>query len=138
MPSVPPQLQEVPAIVIDNKRMHQGKAAFEWLKNNVQMYLSAGPELNAKGGYKIGPSCGDLGFSFLGSSSPQEYNSGWSPLDAKNGSEIDKNKFDPSTGKPKPPGGNGKKASLPSMDELQARRNQEVPMPARPQQSYER
>ena len=134
LPSLPPQLQTVPAIVINNKDLHQGPGAFKWLKENVAMYLSAGPELDPKGGYKMGPTCGDLGFSFIGSeSNASEYNSGWSPLDAKNGSNIDKDKFD-SEGKPKQKGD----SSLPSMDSLIQQRNREIPMPQKPVESYER
>ena len=126
LPTLPPQLTTVPAIVIDNKNMYQGQKAFEWMKENVAMYLSAGPALDPKGGYKLGAACGDIGFSFLGDSS-SEYNSGWASLTAKNGSDVDKTKFDQSTGRPLDPSKLADPNRIPSMEELMSRRNQEVP-----------
>jgi len=56
---IPPQLREVPAIVIDGKQLLQSQEAFDWLKEKVKDSFGAGPELNPKGGFQ------DLGFTYL-------------------------------------------------------------------------
>lgn len=69
LPRIPPQLREVPAIVVNDTNLLQSQQAFDWLKEKVKDSFGAGPEINPKGGFQ------DLGFSYLDNSSDNSLNS---------------------------------------------------------------